>query len=64
MGNNSTAQWQAKLNIEKGAKNKAYAFIIAAGLLNEFMAFNKALEGTEDYQKLAVRLLAKEAKNK
>lgn len=64
MGNNSAARWQAKFNIEKDAKNKAYSFIIAAGLINEFMAFNKALEGTEDYQKLAVWLLEKEAKNK
>lgn len=53
------AALQAKFEIEKNAKNKAYAFIIAAGLLEQFSEFCKAFqEDTEDWHKVATTLLA------
>lgn len=52
------AALQAKFEIEKNAKNKAYAFIIAAGLRQQFSEFCKAFQDTEDWNKVAVAMLA------
>lgn len=55
------AALRAKFEIEKNAKNKAYAFIIAAGLLEQFSEFCKAFQNTEDWHKVATTLLVSEA---
>ena len=46
-----------KFNIEKNAKNEAYAFILHKDLLNEFHAFHKATADVEDFHALCLSLL-------
>ena len=46
-----------KFNIEKNAKNEAYAFILQKDLLNEFHAFHKATADVEDFHALCLSLL-------
>ncbi|KAA6321970.1 hypothetical protein EZS27_028442 [termite gut metagenome] len=47
---------QKHFNVEKNAKNEAYAFILSMGLLDEFAQFSKYFH-SEDMHKLCIDLL-------
>lgn len=47
---------RAKFNIEKNAKNRAYAFILAAGLLQPFAAFCGMWGGMTDWHRVCVEI--------
>lgn len=53
-------EMRRKLEIEKNAKNQAYAFILTAGLLNDFSKFCKQVK-TNDWHKTATTALVKQA---
>ncbi len=50
--------------IEKNAKNKAYTFIIACGLLSQFRKFCLKFNDIDDWHAAAVALLEKMADDK
>ena len=50
----------SKLQIEKDAKNRAYAFIIAAGLFHKFAEFCEETRDLEPHD-LCIKMLALEA---
>lgn len=56
-------EMRREFEIEKNAKNQAYAFIIAAGLLDDFSNFCKQVK-TNDWHKTAVSALAEQASKK
>lgn len=43
--------------VEKNAKNKAYAFIIAAGLQDKYIEFCQEFNGIDDWHAAAAALL-------
>ena len=47
-----------KLKVEKDAKNRAYAFIIATGLLPRFQEFINEIHDIDDPHELCIKLLA------
>lgn len=47
-----------KLEVEKDAKNRAYAFIIAMGLLPQFQEFINETHDIDDPHELCIKLLA------
>lgn len=50
--------------IEKNAKNKAYTFIIACGLLDKYHEFCQKFADIDDWHAAAVMLLEKAAADK
>ena len=50
--------------IEKNAKNRAYTFIIACGLLDKYIEFCRKFAGIEDWHEAAVMLSGKAAEEK
>lgn len=50
--------------IEKNAKNKAYTFIIACGLLERYQEFCQKFADIDDWHAAALTLLENAAKNK
>jgi hypothetical protein len=50
----------SKLQIEKDAKNRAYAFIIASGLFHKFAEFCEMTRDLEPHD-LCIKMLALEA---
>lgn len=47
-----------KFEVEKDAKNRAYAFIIAMGLLPQFQEFINETHDIDDPHELSIKLLA------
>ena len=50
--------------IEKNAKNRAYTFIIACGLLDKYNEFCRKFADIDDWHAAAVTLLEKAAEDK
>ena len=48
---------EARFSVEKNAKNKAYAFILAMGLLEEFKTFTGVTQDIEDKHDLALSFI-------